>query len=413
MIRRIGSVFKLKPFRLCRGIGRRVAIVALILDVVIIILFINSSSRKDHEAPKSAIEVKSIGDSKLLEETDSTTPHPLTSSTTSSSTTQKAILKSQQREIPKEPKRMLYWGSSFGGWYKGEMECKREDGSMVKCVSTGNRQEYPDVDALIFHAHETPALPDSSIRPQSQVWVYENGEAYPGAFASSPKNHNVINWTMISIYEADVYFGFGETVPGKFKDGFDPNKNYLRGRNKSVATMISNCNPKRLRVVNELAKYIDVDIYGRCGLGRVCFDSEKCFDSFKEYKFYLSFENALCKDYVTEKLFVHGLTHGLVPIVLGGANYTRISPPHSFIDAMSFDSMKALAHFLKDLGSNSAEYNKYFRWYSDYDILPPYQLCPLCVALHKPNIKPKWYENIQQWYGRYGKCSSYPTLGSR
>lgn len=374
------------------------SLAATIVDIVIIVIFINPSLRK-HTLTSSTKDANT-----RIYQTINTV-HALTSSTT---------LKVSPK--PVKPKKMLYWGTYFGHnpwtWYEGEMDCKLSDGSSVKCIATGNTKEYPQVDALIFHAHDLSPLPDLSIRPQSQVWVYVNGESYPGVLATSQRNRNLINWTMNSIYESDVYFGFGETVRGKFKEGFDPNKNYLRGRTKNVATMISNCAYDRLRVVKELAKYIDVDIYGSCGIRMVCFDDEKCFEHFKQYKFYLSFENAFCKDYVTEKLFVHGLTRGMVPVVLGGGNYSRISPPHSFINAMRFRSMKRLADFLRKVGSSPARYNEYFKWYSYYDILPPYQLCPLCVELHKPGIKPKWYENIQNWYTRYGKCSNYPRFGA-
>jgi alpha-1,3-fucosyltransferase len=34
-------------------------------------------------------------------------------------------------------------------------------------------------------------------------------------------------------------------------------------------------------------------------------------------------------------------------VVLGGANYSAIAPPHSFIDANDFPDPKSLAHFLK------------------------------------------------------------------
>jgi hypothetical protein len=37
----------------------------------------------------------------------------------------------------------------------------------------------------------------------------------------------------------------------------------------------------------------------------------------RKYKFYLSFENALCQDYITEKLFL-AVFAGARPIVYGG-----------------------------------------------------------------------------------------------
>ena len=59
------------------------------------------------------------------------------------------------------------------------------------------------------------------------------------------------------------------------------------------------------RFVSNLQKYMSIDIYGKCGLlkcpGRM---SDKCYRILeRNYKFYLSFENDICSDYVTEKFF--------------------------------------------------------------------------------------------------------------
>jgi len=58
----------------------------------------------------------------------------------------------------------------------------------------------------------------------------------------------------------------------------------------------------------------------------------------QDYKFYLSFENSLCRDYVTEK-FYNPLLYSTVPVVYGGADYESIKAPHhSFIDIRNFAS---------------------------------------------------------------------------
>ena len=52
-------------------------------------------------------------------------------------------------------------------------------------------------------------------------------------------------------------------------------------------------------------------------------------------QFYLSLENSLCKDYLTEK-FWKILPYNVIPIVLNGVNMTSIAPPHSYIDIKDF-----------------------------------------------------------------------------
>lgn len=86
-------------------------------------------------------------------------------------------------------------------------------------------------------------------------------------------------------------------------------KNYAEGKTKKVAWIVSNCHPQndRMKYALELQKYIDVDIYGKCGK-LSCPKTEKCWKTLeKEYKFYLAFENGNCKEYITEKFFLNAL----------------------------------------------------------------------------------------------------------
>ena len=85
------------------------------------------------------------------------------------------------------------------------------------------------------------------------------------------------------------------------------------------------------------------------------------------FRFYLSFENAICNDYVTEKIF-NALRLNTIPVVLGGANYTKLLPPNSFINAGDFESPEKLADFLKLLLDKPDTFNSYFTWRPFYDI---------------------------------------------
>ena len=56
-------------------------------------------------------------------------------------------------------------------------------------------------------------------------------------------------------------------------------------------------------------------------------------------QFYLSLENSLCRDYVTEK-FWKVLPYNVIPVVLNSANMSAIAPPHSYIDINHFSTIK-------------------------------------------------------------------------
>ncbi|CAL4065118.1 unnamed protein product, partial [Meganyctiphanes norvegica] len=139
-----------------------------------------------------------------------------------------------------------------------------------------------------------------------------------------------------------------------------------------------------------------VDIYGGCGklkcgtaqyqARRKNWKLKECTGVTRKYFFYLAFENAMCRDYVTEKFF-RSLGQGVIPVVMGGADYKAIAPPYSYIDALDFPSPKHLADYLNKVASSPDLYNKYFEWKSFYrlDIGHPYAplICGLCEKLHQ------------------------------
>ena len=64
-----------------------------------------------------------------------------------------------------------------------------------------------------------------------------------------------------------------------------------------------------------------------------------------KYKFYLSFENALCKDYISEKFF-KVLNQNVIPVVFNGANMSTVAPPHSYINVADFPTIEKLVAYL-------------------------------------------------------------------
>ena len=111
----------------------------------------------------------------------------------------------------------------------------------------------------------------------------------------------------------------------KLNKTFNENHNYHEGKTGQVVALISNCGAmsgKRMEFMRKLKQFIGVDVYGSCGEHR-CPNEGDCREYVgHKYKFYFSFENCLCKDYITEKFFLM-LKYDTIPVVLGGGNYTR------------------------------------------------------------------------------------------
>ena len=177
----------------------------------------------------------------------------------------------------------------------------------------------------------------------------------------------VFNITATYSRRSDIMYNYGELM--RKHDNFKIDASVLRGKSKYVAWMVSNCGDSsgRLKYARELSKHISLDIYGQCGKLK-CRKSKdySCFDKIeKDYYFYLSFENSICDEYLTEKVW-QAMKRYLVPVVLGGANYSKILPPNSYIDVANFTSPKALAGYLKQVAGNMDLYRSYFEWKRHY-----------------------------------------------
>lgn len=111
----------------------------------------------------------------------------------------------------------------------------------------------------------------------------------------------------------------------------------LRYKSTAAIVLVSHCNARSGRdeyIINlkrELLKYRQqIDIYGSCKFATLkCAPGKKngiitsCVPQIEsDYYFFLAFENSFDDDYVSEKL-LHGLNHFAVPVVYGGANYSR------------------------------------------------------------------------------------------
>ncbi|XP_026332823.1 alpha-(1,3)-fucosyltransferase C-like [Hyposmocoma kahamanoa] len=190
-------------------------------------------------------------------------------------------------------------------------------------------------------------------------------------------------------------------------------ENKLRYKHIAAAWIASNCETvDRLDYVHvlqkELSKYGHrVDVYGKCG-NLQCPRKEAMDECFalieQDYYFYLAFENSNSQDYVTEKL-LHALEHYTVPVVLGGANYSRFMPKGIYLDAGRLGPER-LAKRMNEIMNDEEKYYEFFKWhgyYSFHDTVEDRyhrEICGLCDLLNnKTRMKQTsiWHNLIQWW----------------
>jgi alpha-1,3-fucosyltransferase len=184
----------------------------------------------------------------------------------------------------------------------------------------------------------------------------------------------------------------------------------VKGKTKTAAQFISHCNApsQRDQLVQKLQSLgIDVDIYGSCGNLSCPIGSNACDDMLNTtYKFYFAFENNLCSDYLTEKLF-RTMSYFVVPVIFSGVNLRNFLPPNSYIDVNSFKTTEDLAKHLKFLSENPAEILKYFIWKKWYKVIngddegdvTRNHACLLCQKLNDPDLylREKTLKNLKEW----------------
>ncbi|XP_057376630.1 alpha-(1,3)-fucosyltransferase C-like [Daphnia carinata] len=348
----------------------------------------------------------------------------------------------QLRRKQNQTKTILVWNGSaraevsvFGLGHKAFIN---EKCAYTQCDMTNNRTQHPieyyDAVVVVFNDEFTskdelkmPEFKNGRNPNQQVVFFTQESPLTLKAYYNMSDLSNLFNWTMTYRLNADVPFVYGRITPkaGALKPEeiarYRQNARRPGGplRNKTVAWMVSHCHThsQRETYAKELRKYIDVDIYGRCGnLSCAKHDlhtsSPQCYDMLEsKYKFYLSFENSICTDYVTEKFFKI-MDHHIVPVVYGGTDYTKHAPPHSFIDASKFSKTKDLAAYLKLLDANDALYNEYFWWKDHYRVeysindRSRHAFCDLCQKLHEPVNFKSYKELVSEW-GDGNQCKPF------
>ena len=232
---------------------------------------------------------------------------------------------------------------------------------------TSNRSLLPsisDYDAIVFHLWDLTLkdLPDPSTRRKHQKYVFTTREAPTQTGGKNPTLQKLQKYFNYSItYRRDSTFytpygGFlrikehpmeGELFDSLIQEYGEKNHEMASKKNitdASIAQVVSNCHSHSGRegLLRSLQNMTKVHVYGLCGTmscnkavqikelqsGHIG-AGQSCYQTVEEkYKFYLSWENALCKDYITEKFFEIA-KYDIIPVVLNIAAMELIAPKHS------------------------------------------------------------------------------------
>ncbi len=336
---------------------------------------------------------------------------------------------------------ILMWGLRSG--LIGNEPLIKAECPITSCVFTPDESMINKSDVVVFYVETLMDFPTN--RHPHQRFVFAQLE--------SPMNSNILkisdhrlrygyfNWTMTYRWDSDIVhrgdYGFmvkklsnnihrpygmrsmqiNRWISKTFwrENQFqllssvenNPIENTIKGKTKMIAWFVSHCSTpiRREEYVRKLRQYVSIDIFGSCNNNKCVSNCDNMLRS--DYKFYLSFENSWCPDYVTEK-FYRPMMFDTVPIVMGGANYSKFAPPNSFINARDFNSPRELADYILLLNSTDTMYAKYFEWKTDYEIILSDNsgLCDLCRMAHDKTLPSKTYNDIQHWWINELKCEN-------
>lgn len=335
--------------------------------------------------------------------------------------------------LPKDFKYILLWTSSdyspfyfFGHGQRAFLDRKC---SVIKCYVTTDRKffggDLTKFDVIAFNGRTMRLSDLPRSRSSNQRYMYVNLESADNFPVCQEQFDSFFNWTSTYRLDSDIpnpyllirdskgkIVGPNRKVQWKkdMESVYDEYAGRIRNKTKAAAWFVSNCRARSGRrgyvkaLASALKTYgLTVDVYGKCGtLNCPKKGPGNCKSLLKkDYFFYLSLENSFSEDYVTEKVLT-AVENDVVPIVYGGADYSRFLPPGSYIDGRKQHVME-LAATINRLMNSPKDYLEYFRWkphYTYHESISNENVCNLCEALHdkKKLHNTSIYNEFRSWW---------------
>ncbi|CAJ0959578.1 unnamed protein product, partial [Mesorhabditis belari] len=288
------------------------------------------------------------------------------------------------------------------------------------CRVVNSRDKLSEAGAIIV-GHE-----DVAFQPQSNQYIVYFSQESPAHSGYHPRYPDFFNMSFGFRHDTAAASPYGYTVklaPESYRKPPYVDESLIRGKKKGAAWFVSHCSTASQRelLVQRMQSGFEVDIYGGCGT-KNCprgGDCEKMLDT--DYHFYITFENSICKDYVTEKVWNQGYGRELIPVVLKRSIVESYLPPNSFIAADDYESVGEMTNYMKYLMDNKTAYMEYFNWRKDHkvvflngkthDILEkPWGMCQICRLLWETPMPHHSITDFRDWWEN--SCESQGKLVS-
>ncbi|XP_053616606.1 alpha-(1,3)-fucosyltransferase C-like [Plodia interpunctella] len=309
---------------------------------------------------------------------------------------------------------ILVWSAMtslpFSVMKQGRRDFERLRCPITKCYVTSNVSFFNDVrdfDVIAFTGSnmDKEFLPEN--RARFQKYIYFNMNSSASCPVNDAEFDGFFNGTATYKLDSDlplphilVRDEYNVDIGPNIHINWEKPKNYnpsfvqdIKFNDKKQAAVIymSECkslSPRKYmleRLQKELIQLgYAIDVWGPCGYFKCKTNMSECYEKWKKnYYYYLVYESVLDVDYVSDNLLIP-LKNSLVPVVYGGADYTRFLPPESYLNAMKL-SPKQLAKIMVNLIRKPEKYLQYFWWKSYYSFHDPKvneNICNICSAVH-------------------------------
>ncbi|MDR2921372.1 MAG: glycosyltransferase family 10 fucosyltransferase [Tannerella sp.] len=232
-------------------------------------------------------------------------------------------------------------------------------------IITCDRSLFGKAHVVIFHLFDLyQHMKDDIEKTENQLWVAWNMECEEHfSWMKDKEVRELFDIRMDYFQDADIVCPYYRNI----KENNMPKVTGLEIREDKTCMMISSPfnQSRRKEYLEKLMKYTIIDSYSRLYNNKLLENDrgrESKMELYTKYKFVIAFENAIGKDYVTEK-FYDPLLAGSVPVYLGAPNIDKFVPgDNCFVDVRNYKSPEELAKYLNRCMTDEKEYMKYHKW---------------------------------------------------